>query len=77
MSCDLAAAVHKVLMSKPKKFVHRPSSCIRADTSVNTCMPMQAEQERSRILARLKQARGTRTKPHEPCWFNFHPEVRC
>jgi len=38
---------------------------------------VQAEQERSRILGRLKEARATRTKDHEPRWFTFHPEVCC
>ena len=36
---------------------------------------MQAEQERSRILQRLREARAARTKPHEPRWFTLHPEV--
>ena len=37
---------------------------------------LQAEQERSRILQRLRDARAARTKPHEPRWFTLHPEVR-
>ena len=37
---------------------------------------LQAEQERSRILQRLREARAARTKPHEPRWFTLHSEVR-
>ena len=37
---------------------------------------LQAEQERGRILQRLREARAARTKPHEPRWFTLNPEVR-
>ena len=36
---------------------------------------IQAEQERKRILQRLKEGREAQSKPHQPCWFTFHPEV--
>ena len=36
---------------------------------------MQAERERRRMLARLREAREARTGPHQPRWFAFHPEV--
>ena len=38
---------------------------------------MQAERERRRMLARLREAREARTGPHRPRWFDFHPEVFC
>jgi len=36
---------------------------------------IQAEQERKRILQRLKEGREAQSKPHQPRWFTFHPEV--
>lgn len=35
-----------------------------------------AEAERKRLLKRVASARAAATRPHEPRWFQLHPEVR-
>ena len=53
--------------------VRQPYSCAScSDLSEGW---VQAERERRRILARLREAREARTGPHRPQWFDFNPEV--
>lgn len=45
----------------------------RVKMAVEICA--QAEQERRRILQRLKERREAGSAPYKPLWFSFHPEV--
>lgn len=36
---------------------------------------VEADAERVRILQRIANARAVATRPHQPRWFRFNPEV--
>ena len=73
----MAAVCSRTTHKSPPEYLQVRQSHSCASCSNLSKGWVQAERERRRMLARLREAREARTGPHRPRWFDFHPEVFC